>query len=33
MFNKNGYKVVKNVIDKPTLDLIYEYYKLKVENK
>ena len=32
MFNKNGYEVKKNVIDIPTLDLIYEYYKLKVEN-
>lgn len=32
MFNKKGYEVRKQVLDISTLDLMYEYYKLKVEN-
>ena len=32
MFNKSGYKVVKNHIHKDVLDLMYEYYTLKSEN-
>ena len=32
MFNKNGYEIRRDAIDTKTLDLVYEYHKLKVEN-
>tara|TARA_R100000008_G_scaffold30014_1_gene16644 strand:+ start:72 stop:692 length:621 start_codon:yes stop_codon:yes gene_type:complete len=32
MFNEDGYEVRKNVIGKETLELVYNYYKLKLEN-